>query len=384
MPSALNARLAGFYFAYYGTVGAFMAYWAPYLVARGFSPQDVGIAYALMGLVRATVPLVWGWWADRSGKRMALVRGASILSLLLFAAIPLMNGVGAIMTLMIAYTLFWNALLPQFETVVLTHLGPGGTGGDYARVRVWGSVGFIIAVLSVGWVLDRIGILWEPGIVALLFAGMAMSAWAVPDPPQMPVPTWESRPEVSIWSLLRKREVQVFLFACFCSQLSFAPYYSFFTVFLDHHGYTRSVAGQLWSLGVLAEIGIFLIMGRLLRQVPARTLLLVALACAAVRWLATGLAVESMTVLIFAQASHAISFAAYHSVAMHYVQTLFPPSLQGRGQALYNSAAYGLGGSIGSLASGYLWQHVSPEFTFVAAALMAAIGAAAVWRWLRV
>jgi PPP family 3-phenylpropionic acid transporter len=382
MSSSLNLRLAGFYFCYYGTVGAFMAYWTPYLLARGLSATQVGLAYGLMGVSRATVPVLWGWWADRRGERMAMIRLAALASLLIFAAIPLVRTAPAVMALMLVYTLFWNALLPQFEVVALNHLRDGG--GEYARVRLWGSVGFVCAVSAVGPLLDFLGVLWEPWLVAVLFAGMAMAAWAVPDHRVAAAQLSEvpAGPKPALLTVLRQPAVLALLLVCFCSQLSYAPYYNFFTVFLERHGYTRGMAGQLWVLAVLAEIVMFAFGVRLLGRVGARPLMIVAMLTTTLRWLAIGFGADSLAVLLGAQLLHASSFACYHLVAMQYLQTLFPPALHGRGQALYNSASYGIGGSIGSVGSGLLWDIAAPEVLFVIAAGIGAVGAFVAWRYL--
>ena len=371
---SLNVRLAAFYFSYYGTVGAFMAYWPPYLLSRGFTATDMGIAYALTGLSRATIPLAWGWWADRSGERMPMIRFAALASLLIFAAIPLAEGVLPVMLLMLAYTLFWNALLPQFEVVALNHLRVGG--GDYSRVRLWGSVGFVFAVLSVGPALDFMGVRWEPWLVALLFGAMAALAWTVPDSERLVRRSQAdaSASEETIWQVLGRRPVQWLLLVCFFSQLSFAPYYGYFTVFLERSGYTRSFAGQMWALAVIAEILMFVFGGRWIARLGARRLMLVALASASLRWLLIGFGAKVLPLLVLAQLLHATSFACYHLVAMHYIQRLFPPSLHGRAQALYNSVSYGVGGSLGALSSGYLWDVVPPLVLFSLAAIAAAGG----------
>jgi PPP family 3-phenylpropionic acid transporter len=375
----INARLAGFYFFYYATVGAFMPYWSPYLEARGFSAAQMGIAYALMGLTRSIMPIAWGWWADVTGRRIATVRWAVIVSLLLFIGIPFTSSLIAVAALMVAYSIFWHALLPQFEAVALSHLSHGG--GDYSRVRLWGSVGFVVAVLGLGPILDSAGILPLPWLVGALFAAMAVASWRVPEAPPIAA-TSGIAPSLS--GVLRRPEVLALLAACTLSQLSFAPYYNFFTLFLERHHYTRGMAGFLWALGVLAEIGLFLVMSRLIAHMGPRRLLLIVLAATAVRWTLTPLLVDSLPLLIVLQLSHALTFGAYHSVAVFYVQQLFPGSLQGRGQALYNAAAYGVGGSIGSLGSGYIWQHVSPEATFYCAAGAALLGWLIAWRRLPV
>jgi PPP family 3-phenylpropionic acid transporter len=365
----LPARLASFYFFYYATVGAFMPYWSPYLAARGFSPVQMGIAYALMGLMRMVVPVAWGWYADHRGGRIGLIRVASLAALVLFLAIPFMPGVFWVGAVMLAYTLFWHALLPQFEVVTLSHLL--ARGGDYSRVRLWGSVGFVVSVLGLGALLDRTGILWLPWLVGVFWLGMALSTWAVPEPPAF---HHSAAQRPSIWTALKNPTAIALLFACFCSQLSFAPYYNFFTLFLERHHYARSYAGMLWSLGVMAEIGMFFVAARVIGAFGARKVMLVALAATVLRWTVTAAAVDSLPVLLLAQLAHALSFGAYHAVAMHYVQRLFPGALQGRGQALYNAVAYGVGGSIGSLASGFLWEDLSPEAVFYSAAVVAALG----------
>jgi PPP family 3-phenylpropionic acid transporter len=162
--------------------------------------------------------------------------------------------------------------------------------------------------------------------------------------------------------------------------MSFAPYYNFFTLFLERHGHARSLAGVLWAIAVVAEIVLFVYMSRVIARVGARRLLLLALAASVVRWLLTVVLVDSIPALAGIQTLHALSFGAYHACAMHYVFRLFPVRLQGRGQALYNAAAYGVGGSIGSLGAGAIWDHLRPEATFLVAAIIALIGTWIVWR----
>jgi MFS transporter, PPP family, 3-phenylpropionic acid transporter len=376
-PRSLHARLAGFYFFYYATVGAFMPYWSPYLEARGFSAAQMGIAYALMGITRSIMPIAWGWWADTTGRRMSTIRWAVIVALALFLCIPYSQTHLGIGFFMLAYSIFWHALLPQFEVVALSHLAPHG--GDYSRVRLWGSVGFVTAVLGLGPILDAAGILPLPWLVAAMFAAMAVSAWRVPE---VPAPAHAAEPAVPLLDVLRRPWVRALLAACLLSQLSFAPYYNFFTLFLERHDYTRGTAGLLWSIAVVAEIALFLVMGRLIAAFGARKLMLAVLAATGARWLLTAWLVDSLPLLVLLQLTHALTFGAYHALAVYYVQQYFPGSLQGRGQAFYNAAAYGVGGSLGSLGSGYLWEHVSPEAVFVAAGLAALLGWGIAWRWM--
>ena len=375
-PQSLHARLGGYYFFYYATVGAFMPYWSPYLEARGFTATQIGIAYAFAGISRALMPFLWGWMGDHSGRRIHLVRVASSVSLALFLLIPFVDGVWAITLAMLAYNLFWQALLSQFETVSMVHLAR--SGGDYSRVRLWGSVGFVLAVLSLGPLLDLWGILPLPWLVAVLWVGMVVASFRVPETPLLPHDP--QLPLARIGEVVRRPEVIALFVACLCSQMSFAPYYNFFTLFLERHGHARSLAGVLWAIAVVAEIVLFIYMSRLIARVGARNLLLAAMVTTVLRWLLTVALADSFAALVVIQMSHALTFGAYHACAMHYVFRLFPVQQQGRGQAIYNASAYGIGGSIGSVGAGAIWDHVRPEATFLVAALIALIGAWIVWK----
>jgi PPP family 3-phenylpropionic acid transporter len=166
------------------------------------------------------------------------------------------------------------------------------------------------------------------------------------------------------------------LSVCFLMQASHGPYYAFFTLYLEDNGYSRAVIGQLWALGVVAEIVVFLLLPRWLPRYGARCLLLVATALTTLRWLLTAGFAANVPVIIFAQTLHAASFGLYHAVAIYLVHTLFTGIHQGRGQALYSSISFGAGGAVGSLVSGYLWMDISPAsmYLLAAAASLCALG----------
>ena len=232
-------------------------------------------------------------------------------------------------------------------------------------------------MLSLGPLLDRWGMLPLPLLVGLVWLGMVGTAWWVDEPPAPPR-VREARG--ALWVILRRPEVMALLLVCFASQLSFATYYNFFTLFLERHGYSRGFAGLLWALAVLAEIALFWWMRPLIQRFGVRNLMLWAIGGTAGRWAVTALAVDQLWLLILAQLSHALTFGAYHAVSVHYVQRMFPGQMHGRGQAIYSALSYGAGGSIGSLMGGWLWDGVSPQSTFLVAALMALLGFWVGWR----
>ena len=160
------------------------------------------------------------------------------------------------------------------------------------------------------------------------------------------------------------------------------PYYTFYTIHLVDHGYSKSAAGWLWALGVICEIGIFIWMSRLYRAFTLRSILIASTLLAALRFVVIGWGADSIVLLLAAQTLHAASFGSFHAAAIGVVHKLFRGRHQARGQAIYGSLAYGLGGAAGGLASGYAWGGLGPALTFTLAAGCGLLAAAVLWRWL--
>lgn len=157
--------------------------------------------------------------------------------------------------------------------------------------------------------------------------------------------------------------------------MSHGPYYTFFSIFMEQHGYSRTVTGFLWALGVLAEVLLFLVMHRLLRTYRAEVLLLASLVLGSVRWVATGLFPDNLMIILLAQCLHAATFGCFHAACIALVHNLFPGKYAGQGQALYSSIGFGIGGAIGAWVSGLIWQHFSPVTCFLFASVTVGIAA---------
>ena len=356
-------RLSGFYLFYFASLGALVPYWSLYLKSLGFSITEIGQLIAILMATKIVAPNVWGWIADHTGRRMAIVRIASLLGALAFAGVFLDSGYWWLVLVMTVFSFFWNASLPQFEATTMNHLGKDTW--RYSSVRLWGSVGFILAVVLLGPLLDSYGAGLLPGVVLVLFAGIWFSSLLVPESAAGHLPL-EQGP---LREVLGRPFVISLLFVCFLMQASHGPYYAFFTIYLEDHGYSRALIGQLWGLGVVAEIAVFLAMSRLLPRYGARHLLLVAVGLTSLRWLLIACFASSLGVILFAQTLHAASFGVDHAVAIYLIHRLFTGAHQGRGQALYSSVSFGAGGAIGSLVSGYLWYGINPQAMFLLAAV---------------
>jgi PPP family 3-phenylpropionic acid transporter len=306
---------------------------------------------------------------------MAIVRLASALSAIAFAGVFLGTGYWWLALVLTVFSFFWNATLPQIEATTFSHLGAGAS--RYTHIRVWGSVGFILAVSGLGWVLDRHGAGVVLPVVLSLMVGIWASTLLVPERAAGHVHLTHE----PISRVLRRPAVLGLLAASFLAQMSHGPYYAFYSIYLEDSGYSRGAIGELWALGVISEVLLYLVMHRIVARFGLRPLLLLAYALTALRWVLIGIFVQHPLILVAAQTLHAASFGVYHAVAIQYVNRFFVGRHQGRGQALYSSMSFGAGGAAGALASGYAWGTLGPTATYLAGAVTAAVGLFVVWRW---
>jgi PPP family 3-phenylpropionic acid transporter len=368
-------RLSGFYFFYFAVLGALVPYWGVYLRSVGFDETDIGKLMALLMLSRIVAPYVWGWIADHRGQGLAVVRYAALLAAITYAGVFVSSGFWWMALVMLVFSFFWNATLPQLEAVTMNHLG--GEAPRYARVRLWGSVGFIVAVIGLGMLFDRVETVWLLPVVLFLLTGIWLSSLFVPEKEMNVRLEHPGR----LLDVILRPEVLAFLVTCFLMQASHGPYYTFYTIYLSDHGYSKSLIGMLWALGVVCEIGVFVLLHNVRMRITLRQILLGSIAMATLRWMLIGYFPDNLAILVFAQVLHAATFGAYHASAVEMVHKFFRGTHQIRGQAIYGSVSFGVGGALGSYYSGYTWMFVSPSFTFAIAALLAFSAIVVAWRW---
>jgi PPP family 3-phenylpropionic acid transporter len=227
-------------------------------------------------------------------------------------------------------------------------------------------------VIGVGYLLDAWPVRSVLTIVSVLMLAMLAFCWVVPEVKAAP----HASDDQPIWDILKRPEAIALILAAALMSVAHGPYYTFFTIYLVDHGYSKSMAGWLWALGVICEIGIFVCMPHLYRAFTLRQILLASFALAVLRFVLIGWLVDNVAVILFAQALHAATFGSFHAAAIGVIHKLFRGRHQARGQAIYGSLAFGLGGAIGGFASGPAWAGLGPSWTFTLSAGAAAVGLA--------
>lgn len=368
-------RLSGYYFFYFAFIGAFSPYFGLYLQSLAFSAWEIGLLMSQMQLMRLVGPNLWGWLTDRFGWRLAIVRLAGGIGLAGFTAFFWLDRLPGMLLAMAVLAFFWSAALPLVETLTFDHLRE--ERGRYSRIRLWGSIGFIVAVMATGALIDAtspLSVLWMCWSILL---GILLNAMV----PTEATPLAHDRAEMPIGNILRQGKVKALMAACFAMSAAHGAFYVFYSIHLDAHGYSKTEIGLLWSLGVVAEIVVFMLMASLARRFSLRDILLASFVAAVVRFVLMGWGVESAMLVIFVQLLHGLTFGAYHASAIAAVNQWFPGKTQGRGQALYSSLSFGAGGLLGALISGRTWDWLGSGWTFTLSAAFALVGVLLIWHW---
>lgn len=361
-------QLAGFYFFYFAYLGAFAPFFSVYLTAVGLAPAEIGVIMALPQVTRIVVPHLWGWIADAAARPVGLVRATAAAGLLCWLGMYASTTFAWICVVILAVCFFLSAALPLIEATTLSLLGK--ETGRYGAIRLWGSLGYIVAVVGVGYALDRfeVGVLlW---IVAASLAGTLACSWLIPDASAAHHPG--AQPPIG--DVLKRPEVIALIVACALMAMAHGPYYTFYSIHIVNHGYSKGLTGWLWALGVICEIAVFAWLPRLYAACTLHAILVGSFALTVARFLLIGWGADSLALLLLAQALHAASFGSFHAAAIGIVHRLFRGRHQARGQAIYGSLTFGIGGTLGSLASGYAWAPLGAALTFTAAAACAGIG----------
>ena len=369
----LHWRLSRFYFFYYFFVGSFVPYWGIYLQSENFSPSSIGILLSLFQISRIVAPNFWGWLADHTGHRVKWIKLTSFLGLIGFIGVFWAKGFFWIFLVMSALSLFTSSTLPLAESLTLAHLAT--TDGHYSRIRLWGSIGFIVASLFLGYLIDFQGInilLW---VLLIAQAIIFFLSNTIPETQDIQHKT----NDLSIWKIIKTPSVIALLIGCTLMVSAHGVLYNFYSIYLKDHGYSSGTIGWLWAVGVICEILIFMAMPKILQRFSLKAILLMSLFLGVIRFILIGASPDHLYLLFIAQMFHAATFGSFHAASIEVIAYYFKGRNQTRGQAIYNSVAYGIGGTIGGLGGGYLIQYLGGQLGFMIAAISPLIGFVVIW-----
>jgi PPP family 3-phenylpropionic acid transporter len=376
-PRQLSLRLSGFYAASFLITGIQMPFWPVWLAGHGLGVREIATLFAMAIWVKVVATPALGALADRLGSRRAVMVALAAIAWLFYASLWSARGFWTLLPLTVAASVTQSALMPIGDSITLAAVRRDGL--DYGRVRVWGSVSFILAAVGSGGVLS--GALAEPSgnaVLVLVLAGSAILLLACVAMPA-PAPAASEAPGRGAFAqMARDRRFWRFVIAAAALQASHQVYYGFGTLYWRSLGFSDALIGCLWAEGVLAEIALFWLSARLLARFGPLGLMAMGGAAGILRWGLAGL-LPGLLPAAALQLLHALTFGATHLGAMNFLSRTVPPGAAASAQALYAGTSAGIGSGLVMLGAGALYAAYG-GYAYLFMALLSALGLAGVAR----
>ncbi len=360
----MSFLLAIFYFFYFSIIGVYIIFLPKVLSIAGYSASDIGIIFAAAPLVRFIVP-----FAFIKGLKINVKSFNISLFIMCFSAVSFYFSLDSFYKLLfsnIALGVGLSIVLPYVELISLKYLGKE----EYGKIRLFGSVGFILVALVLVKFLSSPSV----ALIYLLVLTFVTSAFAYTIAKRADALLERSEEVTNDINILKDWRLWAGLTLM---QVSFGSFYNFFTIYVTDHGVTLDIAVYLWSFGVVVEIFMLYFQGALLRRNLLLILQLTTFATA-LRWLILFIFPDNVTMLFVSQTLHALSFALFHSAAISYLFYLYKH--KSLAQQFFSGITYGFGAFAGALIAGYVYE-LYPSYLFLSATLIALGATYSLYLW---
>jgi PPP family 3-phenylpropionic acid transporter len=381
-PGRIARRLGVFYAASFLVVGIQLPFWPVWLAGRGLDAHQIALVFAAAIWAKVIATPLLGALADRLGRRRAVMIALAASACAAYAGLWPITGFGALLALNLIAGMAQSALMPLGDSITLAAVRDDGL--DYGRVRVWGSVSFIVAAIGSGAAL-ALGSPGAPGGPAddqVLFLVLAASAVLLVACIGIPGAARSALRVRSRWAALGRlaadRRFWLFVVSAAALQSSHQLYYGFGTLYWRGVGFSDTVIGMLWAEGVVAEIVLFWYSARFVARLGPLGLMALGGVAGIVRWSLMGV-LPGLAAAAVLQLLHALTFGASHLGAMHFMAKSVPPGAAASAQSLYAALSAGLGSGLVMLVAGALYAaYGGAAYPFMA--LLSAAGLVGVWR----
>lgn len=362
-----RAALASQYFLYFGVMGVFLPYFNLYCYKLGFTGFQIGVISASRSVVMVLSPLLLSALADRFQARKSIYLLCHFTSAAIWCIYLFISDFWTMLAVTVFYTIFYSPIISFLEAFTIDILG--SMKESYGRIRVWGTIAFIVTVFLLGKVLDIYPIRI---ILSLILAGsLIQAAFAVKIPDIKPKNKKPFFSEVKV--LFKKKRVIFFLSSAFLMLVSHGAYYGFFSIHLENLGYDRTFTGTAWAVASIAEILVMINSDRIFKRFSKETVITVAFATAVARWLTLSL-VKSPALILISQTTHALTYGAFHISSILYIDSMTSDETKTLGQSLNNAVTYGFGLMVGFFLSGWIYEQAGSFTLFAFSSLIALSG----------
>ena len=375
-PLLAFAGLSASYFAHIGFFNPYLPLW---LQSLGLPIFTISLLTSVQSFTRVFAPYAWGALSDHLGDRVKLLRISAAVALVASFGLLWHGGAWWVFLVLLVMFVHTGSMMSLTEAALAQLVA--GDWGRYGRIRLCGSVGFLVTVFVAGEWFERFGMGHFPGWASATLALVLFATLRLPEMREPPAA--RGTPRVPVLPVLRQPAVRWFFVSLLFHVMAHFSVYGFISLYLDALGYSKGTIGALWAVSVVAEIAWFGLQGRVIARLSMPQWLLLCGAATVLRLGMTAWAAHWLWALVVAQLLHALSFAAHHTTCVALVSRHFPGQLRGRGQALFTVIGYGFGGVVGVLAGGAAAQRFGFVAMFGAATVLALVATGCAWRTLR-
>jgi len=364
-----NTRyLASYYFFYFVAVGVLEPYLTPLWREFGLSSVEIGALNSVMPGVATVAPFLWTAYADATRRSDRIFLWTTWLSALTALMLPNAQRFVPAALGIFCLAIVRTPLIPFANSMTFRALRDRPHG--YAAVRLWGTVGYIVAAVGAGAAMDRLGLRAGMYGVALAMLACGAVAWGGRSRERLRLAPVGVR---EILESLRDRRLLILVTATGLAWVSYGPYGTFYTIHLERLGFSRAFAGAAWALAAGSELVVMLLWPRMCGWAEPRTWLIVGLIANPVRWLLSSVAYDPVFLLVI-QLAHAFSFGVFYLAAVQIVERLAPDGLRTTAQGVFASVTFGVGGLVGNGVGGLLYEAVGMTALYIAAAVVSGCG----------
>jgi PPP family 3-phenylpropionic acid transporter len=349
--SKLSRRFSFFYFLLFLPVGMQAPYLFLFFKRQGFSDAELGTLAAVTPIMNFLAPPLWGAIADALGDRRRML---AILLVAAALASPWLMWSSSFWTTLVLLAVFSAfAFAPASIADAITLENVARAGGDYGRLRLWGSIGFAAPLLAFGFVLKR-GTGGSAASLYPIFIGYCLTrlfsvGWVGLLPPSRG--HGERRLDLRGARALLNRRFLTLALCAVIATAAMSAYYLFFSIYLDAVGVADNLKGYLWAVAVAAETGMMLVVGRVIRRIGLKWTFVLGILGTALRLLAFSFTLPPWGIAV-SQLLHALTFSALMVSSVTFVSRLTPPKLRATGQTIWGALTSGLGAAAGSKLAG--------------------------------